>query len=130
MKKLIRAAAMICLAAVLHAQPPAPARASPPLVIVNANLVNVRNGQVTANASIMIRNGRIESMGSGPSTALGAGAPAGARVVDLKGKYLLPGLIDAHTHAADFAALRRALESGVTTRQERGCIRLYRRRLP
>ena len=67
MKKLIRAAAMLCLAAVLHAQPPAPAApASPPLVIVNANLVNVRNGRVTPNASIVIRNGRIESMGSGP----------------------------------------------------------------
>jgi imidazolonepropionase-like amidohydrolase len=40
--------------------------------------------------------------------------------VDLKGKYVLPGLIDAHTHAADFAAFRRALESGVTTVRSAG----------
>src|SRR5262249_59457740 len=32
----------------------------------------------------------------------------------------LPGLIDAHTHASDFAAFRRALESGVTTVRSAG----------
>jgi imidazolonepropionase-like amidohydrolase len=32
----------------------------------------------------------------------------------------LPGLIDAHTHAADFASFRRALESGVTTMRSAG----------
>ena len=37
-----------------------------------------------------------------------------------KGKYVLPGLIDAHTHADDFAAFRRALESGVTTVRSAG----------
>jgi imidazolonepropionase-like amidohydrolase len=41
--------------------------------------------------------------------------PAGVRVLDLKGKHVLPGLIDAHTHADNFTAFRRALESGVTT---------------
>ena len=42
------------------------------------------------------------------------------KTIDLKGKYVLPGLIDAHTHAADFAAFRRALESGVTTVRSAG----------
>jgi imidazolonepropionase-like amidohydrolase len=121
MLKLISAAAaaVFTFAAVLTAQPPAEPAAGP-LVLVNANLVNVRDGRITTNATIAIRNGRIESIGSGPSTALGAGAPAGARVLDLKGKYVLPGLIDAHTHAADFASFRRALESGVTTVRSAG----------
>ena len=38
----------------------------------------------------------------------------------MKGKYVLPGLIDAHTHAADFASFRRALETGVTTVRSAG----------
>jgi imidazolonepropionase-like amidohydrolase len=125
MNKLIGAAAILCLAVGLSAEPrrrsfEAQASvglqaipAAELLVIVNANLVNVRDGRVTPNTAIVIRNGRIDAIGSGA-------APAGARVVDLKGKYVLPGLIDAHTHAADFAALRRALESGVTTVRSAG----------
>ena len=89
--------------------PPADA----PLALVNANVVNVRDGRVAQNATIVIRNGRVESVGSAP-------APAGVRVLDLRGKYLLPGLIDAHTHASDQAAFRRALESGVTTVRSAG----------
>jgi imidazolonepropionase-like amidohydrolase len=62
----------------------------------------------------IIRGGRIESIRSaGP-------APGGISIIDLNGKYLLPGLIDAHTHASDFAAMRRALESGVTTVRSAG----------
>ncbi|HEY7236103.1 MAG TPA: CIA30 family protein [Gemmatimonadaceae bacterium] len=45
-------------------------------------------------------------------------APAGAEVVDAGGKTLLPGLIDAHTHAYADGALREALVFGVTTELE------------
>jgi len=76
--------------------------------LTNANVVDVRTGRIIVNATIVLRNGRIESIGSNAR-------PADTKVVDLKGKYVLPGLIDAHTHAADLAAFRRALESGVTT---------------
>src|SRR5262249_54831986 len=62
---------------------------------------------------VTLRGGRIESVGAGA-------APSGLRPIDLKGKYLVPGLIDAHTHAADFASVRRALESGVTTLRSAG----------
>ena len=88
-------------------------RATDSIAIVNANLVNVRDGRVTPNATIVIRDGRIESIGSGA-------AAGGGRAIDVKGKYVLPGLIDAHTHAADFESFRRALESGVTTMRSAG----------
>ncbi len=84
-----------------------------PLALVNANVVNLRDGRVTPNATLVLRDGKIASIGSGA-------APSGVRVLDLEGKYVLPGLIDAHTHADNFAAFRRALESGVTTVRSAG----------
>src|SRR5262245_33449052 len=96
----------------LEAQRTGPAPQDP-VALVNASVVNVRDGRITPNAVVTLRAGRIESVG--------AGAPAaGMRTIDLKGKYLVPGLIDAHTHAADFASVRRALESGVTTLRSAG----------
>jgi len=94
-------------------QTAAPAPTAPPLALVNANVVNVRDGRITGKATVVLRNGRIESIGTAP-------APTGVATLDLKGKYLLPGLIDAHTHASDLAAFRRALESGVTTVRSAG----------
>jgi len=81
--------------------------------IVRANVVDVRRGAVTPNATVVIRDGVIVSVGAGA-------APAGATVLDAAGRYLIPGLIDAHVHIADFAAARRALESGVTTVRSAG----------
>lgn len=94
-------------------QTAAPAPSAPPLALVNANVVNVRDGRITGKATVVLRNGQIESIGTAP-------APTGVATLDLKGKYLLPGLIDAHTHASDLAAFRRALESGVTTVRSAG----------
>jgi len=42
-------------------------------------------------------------------------APKDARIVDARGRTLLPGLIDAHVHAVSAEALRAALAFGVTT---------------
>ena len=63
-----------------------------PLALTNANIVNVRDGHVTSNATLVLRSGRIETVGQSVP-------PAGTTVIDLKGKYVLPGLIDAHVHA-------------------------------
>ncbi|MFN8058609.1 MAG: amidohydrolase family protein [Vicinamibacterales bacterium] len=89
------------------------ANAPEPLALVGANVVNVHNGRITPNATVVLRGGRIESIATGA-------APGAVRTLDLKGKYVVPGLIDAHTHLADFGTARRALESGVTTVRSSG----------
>src|SRR2546421_9349011 len=40
---------------------------------------------------------------------------AGARVLDLQGRWLLPGFVDAHSHVRDLASARRAVQFGTTT---------------
>ena len=92
-----------------------PAAAAPPepLALVDANLIDVRTGRVTPHATLVFRDGKIASVGTGT-------APAGVKAIDLKGKYVLPGLIDCHTHLATFVAARSALESGVTTVRSSG----------
>ncbi|MEW6323481.1 MAG: amidohydrolase family protein [Acidobacteriota bacterium] len=81
----------------------------PHLELTNANVVDVRRGRVIANASVVLRDGKILSIG------VGAPPSAGATVIDVRGRYLVPGLVDAHTHLSSVDAARRALLSGVTT---------------
>jgi imidazolonepropionase-like amidohydrolase len=90
--------------------------ALPPLeatALVNANVVGVRDGRIVTNATVLLRDGKIVSVGSGA-------APPGVTVIDVRGRYVVPGLIDAHTHIANLRAARTALESGVTTVRSAG----------
>jgi imidazolonepropionase-like amidohydrolase len=71
--------------------------------------VRVFDGERVAQAAtVVVRDGKIASIGQGASV------PAGLPEVDGTGDTLLPGLIDCHTHTFG-PALRLALESGVTT---------------
>ena len=97
----------------LLAQGPAPCAAQD-LVLRNARVVDVVDGRVLEARTVIVEGGRIRSL-SGEGSA-----PAGARVVDLRGMYLAPGLMDAHVHVATEDQARRALESGVTTARSAG----------
>ena len=92
------AAATVAIACGL-ALPPVPAAAQGPagvaaapgpaeaVALVGATVHPV-GGPAVANATIVIRGARIESVGTGP-------APAGARVVNLAGKHVYPGYVSA-----------------------------------
>lgn len=64
--------------------------------------------RAVAGQDVLVRDGKIAAVGKGLA------APEGVEVVDATGKTLLPGLIDAHTHAFG-DALQQALIFGVTT---------------
>ena len=49
-------------------------------------------GRVLENVTVIVRKNRIEAVGAGLAI------PAGAKVYDLHGKTIMPGLIDAHAH--------------------------------
>jgi imidazolonepropionase-like amidohydrolase len=85
------------------------------LVLTNARVVNVADGTVTEAVTVSVRDGRIVAVGD-----TDAPVPDAARTVDLGGRYLAPGLMDAHVHVGSSADARRALETGVTTMRSMG----------
>jgi imidazolonepropionase-like amidohydrolase len=80
----------------------------PYLALLNANVLDVRTGRIARDSTVVTRDGKIVSIDA-------AAAPAGAETIDLEGRYVLPGLFDAHTHLDSLDRARRALQSGVTT---------------
>ncbi len=109
-RRLMAGALAVVVPALLLAQNRNPdgSLAQPDVALINANVVDVRGGAIRRGVTVLVRGGRIVSVGA---ALLGAGMT----VVDLRGKYVMPGLMDAHTHLDNLAAAKRALETGVTT---------------
>jgi imidazolonepropionase-like amidohydrolase len=84
-------------------------------VITNATVIDGVASAPVRDATVVVRDGRIERIATGRIDL-----PNGATVLDLKGRWLLPGLIDAHVHLRDLTSARAALASGVTTARALG----------
>src|SRR5436305_6654399 len=63
------------------------------ILIRNATVLTVTRGTVQ-NGSVLVENGKVAAVGKNVS------APADATVVDATGKFLMPGIIDCHSHTA------------------------------
>ena len=78
--------------AVATAQP-APAGSGGHYVIHAGTLLDRPGRAPRRNASVVVRNGRIESVQDGF-----VAVPEGAQLIDLRDRFVLPGLIDSHVH--------------------------------
>lgn len=63
-------------------------------VFTNAHIINPRDGSVLKNATTRLKNGTMTSINDEKQQDTGFGAIH----VDLEGKYIVPGLCDAHVH--------------------------------
>ena len=76
----------------------APALAQEVIVIRGGTLIDGTGGPPLPNAVVVIRGNRIETVSRNGQ----ASYPAGARVLEADGKFIVPGLMDAHCHYQDW----------------------------
>ncbi|WP_319531228.1 amidohydrolase family protein [uncultured Cohaesibacter sp.] len=66
-------------------------------VFTNARLLDLQGGTLTAPSAVLVEGDRISGIGATD------GFPEGAKVIDLAGKTLMPGLIDCHFHVVAYS---------------------------
>jgi Tol biopolymer transport system component len=89
-------------------------------VLTGATLITMRGEEVLTDADVVVHDNRIAAIGPQGRVAI----PSGAKSVDGRGQYVIPGLIDAHMHVGgirrsllqfDDWGLRATLAYGVTS---------------
>jgi hypothetical protein len=80
------------------AQPPSLETSRRSLVIRGGTLIDATGRSPIDDAVVVIRGDRIEAIGKRGEVHI----PTGARVIDARGKTILPGFIDGHCHLRDF----------------------------
>jgi hypothetical protein len=101
---------LLAAAAVALAFLSAPLSASTPAVLFrHVNVVPMDRDRVLEDRSVLVEDGRIAAIGTRIA------APAGARVIDGRGRYLMPGLADMHVHSGTSLEMQVLLANGITT---------------
>jgi imidazolonepropionase-like amidohydrolase len=105
----------LILLPLLQAALPSP---QPVIAVTRVNVIDVARGIARPNQTVIVDGGRIRV--AGPSTNVPI--PRGARVIDGRSGYLIPGLWDLHVHLqmAGRSALGQYLAAGVTGVRDMG----------
>ena len=115
MKKVI----FVSLGAVLLASTPLAAQSTDRVTVIHAGKLLDKPGTPPRGPStVIIRNGKIAEVFAGHQQG-----PAGATLIDLKDKFVLPGLIDSHVHLDSDAGGNAALIEAVTDSPARAAYR-------
>src|SRR5438477_4275781 len=64
------------------------------IALVNGTIINPDKSQIVQNATIIIDGDKIAAAGDAKTIS----TPKDARLIDCKGKFILPGYIDTHVH--------------------------------
>ncbi len=99
------------------AEPISQSSAAPQVIVIEGGtLIDGTGASALWGTRILIEDGRIQEIGQRGDLSI----PAGARVIEAAGKYIIPGLIDSHVHY-DMPWLHRLyLANGVTTVRDLG----------
>src|SRR5271170_4177039 len=91
--RIAKACAVFFLALPLLTRAATPPDAPPVILIQNATILTVSHG-IIEHGSILIKDGKIAEVGTSVK------APKDAQVIDAAGQYVMPGIIDCHSHIA------------------------------
>jgi imidazolonepropionase-like amidohydrolase len=88
------------------------------IAIRDVTVLPMTGGGPIANATVLVRAGRIEALGPAADVSI----PGDAHVIDGTGRFLIPGLIEMHAHLSKTraSALGLFVHSGVTTLRDMG----------
>src|ERR1700761_5463848 len=70
------------------------AKSATPVAIVHATVIDATGRPPMPDAVLVMSGGRIAAVGPATSVAV----PRNAKIIDARGKYLIPGLMDANVH--------------------------------
>jgi imidazolonepropionase-like amidohydrolase len=102
----MRPAALAVLLSVCLVAFPA-GRQGGPTAFVGATLIDGTGRDAVPDAVVVVDGGRIAAAGSRSSTTV----PAGAVVIDVNGRYLLPGLVDTNVHLSLYGGIGERYET-------------------
>ena len=94
MKRLTKRIGILALFSLALVSAPALRAQEPEVTVIrNATILTITHGTIE-NGSILIRNGKIASVGKDMRI------PEGAKVIDAAGEFVMPGIVDCHSHIA------------------------------